>query len=595
MEQAQTKICNTTSDLNEYRTVRHLFAVMAICLFSFYYFVLESQTYDIAAYKNISFFIEPELFQAYQLPKDKSGLSSFHANIAIRLRADNEFLEYEYVPVFEKTIRTINRITGNTIISAKILVFPKLLIYLMGMYTFLFYFTYNTASSLLLSLLSIVPRFLLMQDNWGIGPLYSTQPKDFLYAIIPLVFLVFIHYRKNIKVQLLLYLGVGLMGNIHPGAALNFIILFILTQLFIQESKKNKLIFTVLPCVCAILVILPFLQIYLYKMIVLKKDLVNSDLLTIGYAFNRFASPGFVMRFLFSFVRPVFSLNTLTLLLPVGYWYYRKNFNNNEIHKIIMIHIILLLIICIPGLFYSIAEVNPGGYIGYIGRSNIFLYLYIYLFIAYLVKVIFEKIDVYCANPENILGKAKPFLVKSFVSVVTILIVYPPISIKPNNYWPKYDFKGQINSCKTFFKKGFVTGAISEDFTEMAAIASNLIKSDKGHKFITYHYAEFIILTSLPTYEVPSKIAALNNKLSLYEKIAPSSLLGRLAEKITLGNFDYEDTCQLYLDNIKRYSNENMISHIGLHKRYKPLLSSQLVPVWQNSSYMICRNNYLEQ
>jgi len=130
-------------------TVHHWIAGVIIILFSLYYFALQSQSYDIGAFEYYGFLLEPELLEFYRtspevLATDGINYSPILGWIKGNVIAYNQNVNdiiFTHIITFNLLLRNLNFITGHTIISIKILVLPKLLIFLFGMYALLYYLT----------------------------------------------------------------------------------------------------------------------------------------------------------------------------------------------------------------------------------------------------------------------------------------------------------------------------------------------------------------------------------------------------------------------------------------------------------------------
>lgn len=610
------------------RAIHHWVAGILICLFSCYYFVIESQTYDLYAYQNIHFIVTPKLFDFYKIEEDVDfykieedveGLNSFHFSMTQRFKRAPELIEYEYIPTFVTLLRIINKFTGNTIVSAKLLILPKLLIYLFGMYWLLYFFSKRVYLSLLVSLLSIIPRFVFMQEHWGIGPFFSTQPKDLIYSILPLVFLVFINCKNDLKSLCILFLAVGIVGNIHPPAAINLAFLFSFTQLLIQKKWPDKISYAVLPGVCVLTGLFPFLIDNVYKT-VMDKGLLQADYrrllaLVQGIKSSSYSnlwlvskpnivdvSEGYISikKCLFAIARPIFSLNTLAFLFPWGFYWYQREFKDKGTKRIIKIQLIYLGFFCILGYIYAVAGFGAGGYLAYLGRSNTFIYLYIFIFLAFWVRWVFELAERLVSSTISRNKKVRVvtiYAVQSLITVLIILLVYPPINFKPNKHFPEYNFPSQFKSIKDFISKGIQSGAVDREFTEMANYVANSDTFSKESTFLLRNYAAFIILNRMSTYELPPALAGYNDIHALYEKVSsqvPQSRFGNYLKESIFGDISYEQTCQEFTSEIENYMRQYPVDYAILHIRYLPYLSNKLVVLWSNDKYMICQNSHIE-
>lgn len=606
---------------NSKNLIYHCLAGMVIILFSLYYFILESQTYDIYAYRNINFMVEPELFESYKIANNTSdSLYSFHYNLSQKIKHDPRRIEHEYIATFIDSIRTINHFTGSTIITAKILTLPKLLIYLFGMYYLLFYFTKNTYSSLLVSILSIVPRFVFFEEHWGFGPLFSTQPKDLIYSLLPLLFLLFIYHRNNLKSLCILFLTTGIIGNIHPPTAFNITLLLCFPQLFMQKKRKDKISFFMIPIICTLAGLFPFIADSIYKTLVIDNGVLIADFgrLTAFLKGMKFSSStvsllqkthiadaanGYLSlsKILFATIRPFFNLNTLTIFLPFGIYQYLKRFKDQDVRRINKIQIFYLMFFCLLGYVYAIIGFDAGGYLGYFGRSNLFLYMYIFIFLAFAVNKIFESTERFINSATKHRKKVCTFTTFVAYALVTVLItlsIYLPIDFKPNRHFPEYNFAAQIKDVKSFFSDGIQTGLVSKEFTQMAEYTTDSSQFSRENSFVSEHCAEFIILTRKPTYEFPITLSSQDNMFSLYEKTVKWRLPDQFRKwfnDLMFPNYSYEDSLLQYSLDFERYLRKSPAQYALLDLRHRANIKHKSGIIWSNDKYFIYKNIYCDK
>ncbi len=495
----------------------HLLAIAAICLFSLYYFVLQSQTYNIGDNTRINFLVEPKLLEFYKhspqvIPQNVFGYpASLEMDIA-----------FVHSPTFILLLRVLNSLTGNTIVSIKLLVLPKLLIYLFGMYFLLYYLTKKHYPSVLFSLLSIVPRF--MPDGyWGIGPVFASEPKCFVYIFLPLIILLFLKYRNDLQKMYFLYLIIGCLGNIHSASALNIVLMLSFTQLCIKDKFTDRFRFAILPLLCAAIGVFPYMVGHLYKISQLQRTMGLG--INLGAVIQKVDSIGKVDSIrsclsLLRFIRPFFNLNTLLFLLPIGYVSFRKNYKDLNIKKILTLQFLYTFFFFLLCLLYVLLGLPMGGLVVYIGRTGTFIYLFIFIFVTFAFIRITDLVIDWIRKWAFLKTAISIYLTKTLLAFLFILFIYSPFGIKPNKFFPSYNFKKQLEEIRDFTSEGFVVGAVDRHFTDMANYINKLPLETT---FTTTYFDDLIYIARRPTYELPAEAVKVYNQLMLYDNFVDGS------------------------------------------------------------------------
>jgi len=582
--------------------VHHWTAGIIICLFSLYYSILQSQSYDIGLFNHYSFYVQPKLLQYYKPTYgmyahkgyEQSGYHSYirsFALLASRPQYKNGTdIAFNHSLTYILFLRNLNRITGHTIVSGKLLVLPKLLIYLLGMYAFLYHVSKRTYPSLLVSLISIVSR-IGISEVWGPGIGCMSEAKTLVNIFLPWILVVFLKSRRRLTIMCFIYLITGCLGNIHAGAALNIVLMLSFTQILTQKNMTDKIKYAIIPMLCFVLGAFPFMMSYMYNQIVSGKaamviiDLKNIHTLRqIPLNFQQV----FSLEVQLQLIYPFFNLYTLILFLPLGIYYFKRNYEDNSTKKIILVQLCYTLLFFLVGCLFIIFKRNMGGYIGYLIRTHIFTYIFLYLFVTFAIVWLTEIVETFFTN-----STWKPNVAKLIITVLIILVIFPPIGIKPNTNFPSYNIRKQIKDIKGFFSNGIIIGAINEHFTRIAYYIKNSTCLPEDAKYTTRNCDAFILLTHKPTYEIPPKAVTTDNKLiryDYYKKLIDCPILRNFLLKIlNLDKSSYEDLCMEFINEVTKYIYEEDIDYVLINSRYRNYLNENLEPVLSNPGFILCR------
>ncbi len=559
-----------------------------ILLFSFYYFIVQSQTHEIGDYKHLNVLIEPyEMLDNYMEVDSVKPYSPFRVPTAV-LKSDPAFM---HSLTFIIAIRVLNAVTGHTAITIKILLLPKLLIYLLGMYSLLYYLTKRKTVSLLVSILSIVPRF-LPDDHWGIGPIISSEPKCFVYACVPMLVLIFLKYRHNIMGMCLLYFGIGCLGNIHPASAMILALMLSITQLFDRKKFKNKLIFSSVPLFCALAGVFPYAIVDLYRGVLMQRYMssgISLGVITnaIEKITNEVAPPSLLTKLNFSpLIRILFNLYTLSFFIPFGFYYFVKKCTNVEAKRIIILQFFYTFVFLLPSIIFGLVGHTLGGWFWYICRTSTLLYLYIFIFTAYAIIWLMDLIEKRFADQDQRVC----LVVKFVILCLVVLTIYPPVGVKPNRQFPKYDIGGQLKAVRGFLSNGIVVGAIDSDFTDMANYAKEHFPDTT---FMTRRFDAFIFLSRLNTYDLPIVCQGIDDHLYNYDHLFGRSKKNWVPVSISRlmfpANFSYEEKCEQFVKKILQHMKTNNIDYAIIDSRYSAYLEGGFETCYVNDRYYLCK------
>jgi hypothetical protein len=107
-------------------------------------------------------------------------------------------------------------------------------LFLCGMYALIYRQTRSWSIAAVVAVMSSVVTETLGRAQWGIGPLASITPYGVVITATPWIVLSYLHYRRQWRV-VLVFLAVGLLGNIHLDVALNLAL--ILTLVYLAEHR----------------------------------------------------------------------------------------------------------------------------------------------------------------------------------------------------------------------------------------------------------------------------------------------------------------------------------------------------------------------
>ena len=109
-------------------------------------------------------------------------------------------------------------------------------VYLSGMYAVLYRQTRSWSISVYVAILSSAMVFTIGRWFWGVGILEAVTPAALVVAAAPLIVLAFLEHQDDWRI-VLVFLFIGLLGNIHLSAALN--LSFVLIVAFLGQRRFN--------------------------------------------------------------------------------------------------------------------------------------------------------------------------------------------------------------------------------------------------------------------------------------------------------------------------------------------------------------------
>lgn len=159
-----------------------------------------------------------------------------------------------YTPSFLIITGWLTKLTGTFDYALVTLIPITAMIYMIGMFIFIYYMTENVLIAFLIAILSAIPRYLSMVSFWGVMGSSSMMPRTMFLMFAPYLFCLMFAWLDSKawwKIPLVGFL-VGLTTNLHPVTGLFFaILLFSLT--FITRDISWKSVITLIGTVLGIL------------------------------------------------------------------------------------------------------------------------------------------------------------------------------------------------------------------------------------------------------------------------------------------------------------------------------------------------------
>jgi len=134
-------------------------------------------------------------------------------------------------------IRWLGRITGNYSTPFAIILFPFILLHLVGYFLMGKVLTKNSLLSFFLSITLLVPVSLNLGEVWG---LYETIPRFLFQALLPFLLAAVIYFGKALKNWPWLMASTGLMVYIHPVSLPPWAFAILLSLLVLAEDTSWK-------------------------------------------------------------------------------------------------------------------------------------------------------------------------------------------------------------------------------------------------------------------------------------------------------------------------------------------------------------------
>ncbi len=144
----------------------------------------------------------------------------------------------DYIPLFIGFLRFAYHLSGDLSAGYKVMVFPLPLLYLFGAYFLFLRFSRVAWLAMTLAAFSSLPLGIVLADEFfGLGPLEVTVARTILTAVLPFLFLAFCSWFDKPGRLVLLFLGIGLLANLHPVSAMD--IAAILGVVYLLERRGD--------------------------------------------------------------------------------------------------------------------------------------------------------------------------------------------------------------------------------------------------------------------------------------------------------------------------------------------------------------------
>jgi hypothetical protein len=176
-----------------------------------------------------------------------------HLNLLLVLQADDPSLFSgdlvfggtsmieDYIPLYIGFLRLAYHVFGDLAAGYKVLVFPLTLLYLVGAYFVFLRFSCIPWVAVALSAFSSLPLgIVLAEEIFGLGPLKLMVARTILTGVFPFLFLAFCAWTSKPGRLIALFLGVGLLANLHPVSALDIAAVLGITYLLERRGDLRS-------------------------------------------------------------------------------------------------------------------------------------------------------------------------------------------------------------------------------------------------------------------------------------------------------------------------------------------------------------------
>lgn len=135
------------------------------------------------------------------------------------------------------------------------------LLLLGGMYGLLYRQTKSWSVSAFVAVLSITVVHVLGGTNWGVGSLASITPQTIFLAMSPLIVMAYLNYESHWRL-LLVFLFIGLMGNLHLVTAMNLTLVLLVVYLGRKRFAPRAWGMAVICGLCSLAAASPYIAYY---------------------------------------------------------------------------------------------------------------------------------------------------------------------------------------------------------------------------------------------------------------------------------------------------------------------------------------------
>jgi hypothetical protein len=111
-------------------------------------------------------------------------------------------------------------------------------VFLCGMYALIYRQCRVWSIAAVVAIMSSIVTEALGRSHWGVGPLATITPYGAVITASPWIILSYLHYRRQWRI-LLVFLAIGLLGNIHLDVAMNLALLLAIAYLAEQRFRPS--------------------------------------------------------------------------------------------------------------------------------------------------------------------------------------------------------------------------------------------------------------------------------------------------------------------------------------------------------------------
>lgn len=192
-------------------------------------------------------------------------------------------------PVFQGALKFLLVPTayGDLLLPFRVMTPIMVFVYLCGMYALVYHQCRSWSISAFTAVLSSTIIYCLGDSHWGTGSLGSMTPGSACLAVTPLIVLALLRYVRQWRV-LLVFLFVGLMGNVHLPTALNLTLVLLIVYLGRRGFRPAAWPMTAACAMVAVVGALPYTW-YYFK---LRSDMMPAGVQTTAAGAQRAFSVG---------------------------------------------------------------------------------------------------------------------------------------------------------------------------------------------------------------------------------------------------------------------------------------------------------------
>jgi hypothetical protein len=167
-----------------------------------------------------------------------------------------------YTPVFVSLTAFLKQLVGSFVSGLIVLMPVVMIVYLLGMFLLVYWFTRSGLIAFFISVVSSFPKWTIGATFWGVTGLETIMPRTLFLMFAPWLFLLFFLWledKRGVWRLLLLLFAVGLLANVHPVSGLVVVQLMLSLLLFARGFSRQSIALICLSGVAALFGALPIL------------------------------------------------------------------------------------------------------------------------------------------------------------------------------------------------------------------------------------------------------------------------------------------------------------------------------------------------